>query len=179
MAHAEPWQVFHPNGREQKGLGKTRQEFTDDLIMAASHVWVWRRTKSNETEVLLQRRAQDKSTWPGYLDISAAGHIDLSEDGVESAVREAQEEINLTIDAERLLYIFSLRTHVVSNEIDHVYLYEVDESTVFRFDDGEVDSVQWAKAEEFYKFTRDPAAYNMVNLGEGYFLLLRECLERL
>lgn len=93
--------------------------------MGASHVWLWR-LRNGKKELLLQQRSRNKATWPGYFDISAAGHIDGGESPLQSAKREAQEELGLDIATDNLQYIFSLRTPAAKNEIDHVYLYEVD-----------------------------------------------------
>ena len=179
MPHDEPWQVYHANGTPLAGTGVKYADFTDDLIMGAAHVWVWRKRPSGVVEVMVQKRAAAKVTWPGYYDISAAGHIDEGETAIESAVREAKEEIGLAIDPERLLYIFSLRTPLAPNEVDHVYLYEAQGDFTPAFDDGEVELVEWFAVDELRKRFQDPEAYHFVNQGEGYYHLLMAQLERL
>lgn len=179
MTHDEPWQVYHPNGTPLAGVGMKRADFTDDLIMGAAHIWVWRRRNDGVTKVMAQKRAATKATWPGYYDISAAGHIDQGETVIESAVREAKEEIGLTIDPEQLLYLFSLRTPLSPNEIDHVYLYEATSDFVPAFDDGEVELVEWFTVDELKERFENPDAYLFVNQGEGYLSLLTAHLERL
>ena len=173
MVHNEPWQVFARNGEAIAGLSAHREEFNHDetLIMGASHVWLWRRG-AGEINVLLQKRAATKKTWPGHYDISAAGHIDAGETAIESAVREAKEELGVEIDADKLLYLFSLRTPLSEGEIDHVYTYEVDNTFVPKFHDGEVESVEWLGLNDFQERLRTPEEYQIVNQGEGYFVLL-------
>jgi isopentenyldiphosphate isomerase len=53
----------------------------------AFHLWV-----VAPAGVLLQRRARDKSSWPGYLDASAAGHL-LAGESIRDGLREADEEL--------------------------------------------------------------------------------------
>ncbi|MDX6727243.1 MAG: hypothetical protein QOK49_2048 [Baekduia sp.] len=53
----------------------------------AFHLWVVR-----ADGVLLQRRARDKSSWPGFLDASAAGHL-LAGEAVPDGLREVEEEL--------------------------------------------------------------------------------------
>jgi isopentenyldiphosphate isomerase len=178
MTHSEPWQVYAENGEPVVGYGETRDGFTDDLIMGSSHVWLWRRN-SGKVEILLQRRALTKKTWPGYYDISAAGHIDISETPLKSAVRETREELGLTVDPEKLIYIFSLRTPLVPNEIDHVYLHEVGVDFMPSFDDGEVDAIEWLTIDTLKQWAANPDQNNLVNQGRGYFGLFFEYIDQL
>jgi isopentenyldiphosphate isomerase len=53
----------------------------------AFHLWV-----VSADGVLLQRRARDKASWPGYLDASAAGHL-IAGEAVRDGLREADEEL--------------------------------------------------------------------------------------
>lgn len=99
----EQWQLYDEQGRALEGQGANKEAvFNDGILHGASHVWIWRRDSSGEIEILLQRRAANKRTWPGRYDISAAGHIDLGETPLIAALREAKEEINLDIDSNDL-----------------------------------------------------------------------------
>src|SRR3954466_4891414 len=53
----------------------------------AFHLWVVR-----PDGVLLQRRASTKSSWPSFLDASAAGHL-LAGEAIQDGLREAEEEL--------------------------------------------------------------------------------------
>jgi isopentenyldiphosphate isomerase len=63
--------------------------------------------------LLLQRRAATKDTWPGYLDVTAAGHPASGEETVDG-LREVEEELGLRIEPERLV---PLGTRRVEQEI--------------------------------------------------------------
>lgn len=52
--------------------------------------------------LLVQRRAAAKDTWPGRLDVTAAGHLAAGEKPLDG-LRELEEEIGLRVDAERLI----------------------------------------------------------------------------
>ncbi len=180
MVHDEPWQVFANNGQPLNGQSATRDGFADDvsLVMCAAHVWIWRRGTGG-IEVLLQKRATTKPTWPGYWDISVAGHINADETAVQSAVREAREEIGLVLNEHALYFIFSLRTPLDLREIDHVYMHELAEEVPFRFDDGEVEELRWVAIDEFVSWTKQPEDYGLVPQGDEYFALLMTNLHRL
>ena len=51
-----------------------------------SHVWIVRRREGN-LQVLLQKRSEEKDSYPGCYDISSAGHIPAGADFVPSALR--------------------------------------------------------------------------------------------
>lgn len=51
--------------------------------------------KNDNGKILLQRR-QGTELWPGFLALPA-GHIDEGEDPYEAAIREAKEELDITI----------------------------------------------------------------------------------
>jgi isopentenyldiphosphate isomerase len=52
--------------------------------------------------LLVQRRAAAKDTWPGYLDVTAAGHLQSGEEPVMGGLRELEEELGLRVDPGRL-----------------------------------------------------------------------------
>jgi isopentenyl-diphosphate delta-isomerase len=151
----ELWQLYSEDGQPIGGRGATRGEiFGDGLLHAASHVWIWRRSKDN-IEVLVQKRATAKKTWPGLLDISAAGHIDLGETPEQAAIRETEEEIGLDITPKQLQPITVHRAHLVSpngsieNEFQFLYLLELPDDFDFILEVSEVASLQWKMLEEF------------------------------
>ncbi len=63
--------------------------------------------------LLLQRRAATKDTWPGYLDVTAAGHLATGEETLDG-LREVEEELGLRVRPERLV---PLGTRKVEQEI--------------------------------------------------------------
>jgi isopentenyldiphosphate isomerase len=58
--------------------------------------------------LLLQRRASTKDTWPGYLDITAAGHLSAGEEPLDG-LREIEEELGLQVNPERLVPLGTVR----------------------------------------------------------------------
>jgi isopentenyldiphosphate isomerase len=52
--------------------------------------------------LLVQRRAAVKDTWPGYLDVTAAGHLQSGEEPVVGGLRELEEELGLRVEPGRL-----------------------------------------------------------------------------
>ncbi|MCW2994797.1 MAG: hypothetical protein JWQ18_2292 [Conexibacter sp.] len=109
----------------------------------AFHLWVVARSG-----VLLQRRARDKSSWPGYLDASAAGHL-IAGESVRDGVREVDEELGAAYAFDELapLGVFRVadpeHSGTVNRELQHVFAV-VDErplSAWADFDRVELDGV--------------------------------------
>jgi len=60
------------------------------------HLWLI----DTEGRMLLQKRSEYKDTHPGLLDVSCAGHITGNDEVLETAVRELEEELGISMDAE-------------------------------------------------------------------------------
>lgn len=76
------------------------------------HCWV---LDPDGPYLLFQRRAAAKDTWPGSLDVTAAGHLAAGEKPLDG-LREVEEELGLRVDPERLV---PLGTRRIEQEIPH------------------------------------------------------------
>ncbi len=153
------------------------------LLHGSSHVWVWRRNHGR-TEILLQKRSEQLS-WPGYLHISAAGHIDLGETPLQAAVRETHEEIGIKSAAESLALIGVHRgflpvvnTDLIENKFCWIYQYELKQDQQVRLLDGEVTQVVWVAMDEFVAMTKNPEKYKLVPQSDDYFAMLLRWLAK-
>ena len=59
-----------------------------------AHIWIARK-KGDSYQVLLQKRSEEKESFPGMYDTSSAGHIQAGDDPLESAQRELHEELGI------------------------------------------------------------------------------------
>jgi isopentenyldiphosphate isomerase len=64
------------------------------------HCWVFG-ADAGSPYLLMQRRSATKDTWPGYLDVTAAGHLAAGEEPLDG-LREVEEELGLRVDPGRL-----------------------------------------------------------------------------
>jgi len=60
--------------------------------------------RNDDGKILLQRR-QGTKLWPGFLALPA-GHIDESENAYEALVREAKEELGITVSIDDIIDTF-------------------------------------------------------------------------
>ena len=118
-----------------------------------AHVWITRPNAGGSFDVLLQKRAETKESYPGCYDISSAGHIPAGCGYVESALRELEEELGITAAPEDLRFIGYRQVNARmefqgrpfhDNEYSAVYLYEkpVDISSL-TLQESEIVSVLW------------------------------------
>lgn len=70
-----------------------------------AHTWIARKKQDGKYDVLLQKRSDNKDSYPGCFDISSAGHVVAGDDYLPSAVRELQEELGLTVNPEDLQFV--------------------------------------------------------------------------
>ena len=143
--------------RDGKRTGEVKERtlvHRDGDLHGTAHVWLVRyRADRGSADVLLQKRSADKDSFPGYYDISSAGHIPAGQDFLESAVRELGEELGIAAKPEELHFLFS---HIgyheqefygslfKNHEYSYVYLYERDlEPQEMKLQDSEVESVLW------------------------------------
>ena len=83
--------LFDSDDRPLSRSVPKRQAHQQGLWHRSAHVWIYDRTGN----ILMQKRAQTKDTFPGLWDISVAGHISAGEPPTEGALRELKEEIGL------------------------------------------------------------------------------------
>lgn len=129
----------------------------DGILHRTAHVWVTRE-RDGKIQILLQKRSQNKESFPGLYDTSSAGHIPAGVDFVPSALRELREELGIAAEAEQLHYAGSFRIRYEKifhgalfrdNEFTRVYVYlePVDERAL-RLQESEVEEVRWFDLEE-------------------------------
>mmetsp|Transcript_38587 Transcript_38587/g.62521 ORF Transcript_38587/g.62521 Transcript_38587/m.62521 type:complete len:203 (-) Transcript_38587:328-936(-) len=118
------------------------------------HVWI----RNSKNELLLQKRSDEKLSYPGLYDISAAGHIGAGESSLDTAMRELEEELGVKgLPASAFKFLFTAKGSkilnegtFVDNELQDVYLLEIDvplESLVLQ--ESEVSGAKYMSVKEY------------------------------
>ncbi|MCL2280330.1 NUDIX domain-containing protein [Candidatus Saccharibacteria bacterium] len=157
--HKESWQNYHLNGQPVDAPASYGQPIPSDQMHGCGEIWLWR-DNGKSRQILLQTRAKDKSLWPGYLDVSAAGHIDFGEQPIETAVREMKEELSLIIDPGDLLFLGALPLtntwrKPAELELHFIYAYRVNGDLKMNFSDREVMAADWYDIDQIERAVRD------------------------
>src|SRR3712207_3787607 len=101
--------VLDANGKPTGEVAWKSEAHRLGLWHRCFHCWVSGTDASGEPYLLIQRRAAQKDTWPGYLDVTAAGHLGAGE-GPLDGLRELEEELGLRVEPERLIPLGSRRS---------------------------------------------------------------------
>ena len=129
------------------------------ILHRTAHVWVIRNA-DGRTEVLLQKRSDEKDSFPGMYDTSSAGHIPAGEEPLPSALRELSEELGIKAVREQLYYAGTFRIHYEKifhdrlfkdNEVTQVFVYtEPVRIKQLVLQTSEVSEVRWFVLDEVW-----------------------------
>lgn len=124
-----------------------------------AHIWI-ARAVAGKWQVLLQKRAMTKDSFPGRYDTSSAGHIQAGDEPLESALRELSEELGIVAAPDQLAFAGTFRIQYEKefhdklfkdNEVAFVYVYlEPVELDQVRIQKEELDCVEWFDLEEVH-----------------------------
>lgn len=167
------------------------------------HVWF---ASTTTGELLLQQRSALKDTHPNLWDVSCAGHLTAGDASVDTAVREVEEELGLTVSDAAIAAAFvccmpneatgSTPKHgaFFCNEFQDIYLlalesvlpaaarptgggsWALDE---LRLGHGEVAGVELRAAEEVLATWEAGPPHDLVPRPHAYAGVLREALRGL
>jgi len=138
---AELLEVLDSNG-DSTGIAKPRAAIhIDGDWHQAFHCWI---VRGGGSQVVLQRRAFEKDTFPGAWDAAAAGHWRFGE-SAEEAARVIAEELGLDVSFSQLVYrgreaaVQHFANGLIDREFHQVYVLEDDRPlTTYRPDPREV-----------------------------------------
>ncbi len=136
-----------------RGYSRPRDEVhKTGLWHKTVHVWVL----NLHNQLLLQKRAVTKETFPGLWDISAAGHISAGDTSGKTACRELMEEIGICVQEQELTCLFTITgiyedqsRPFIDHELSDVYLLRKEiplNKEIMRSD--EVDDVRYFGIDE-------------------------------
>ena len=129
------------------------------LFHSSVHIWFY----TEDGEILIQKRADFKDTFPNLWDVSVAGHISAGETPEYSAIREISEEIGLQIKKNHINFIgvyleqTQPRENIMDNEFHYIYLAElkttIDELII---QEEEVAAVKMIPLQQLKENINDP-----------------------
>lgn len=151
------------------------------LCHASIHVWFY----TLEGEVLLQKRAAHKDTFPNLWDISVAGHIGAGETPTHAAVREVHEEIGIDIASEDLIHIKNQwatkrpQPNILDCELHYIYIAEFKtELEHLSLQEEEVADIKCIPLSTFIEELNSPTTSNgYVPHGAAYYKMIFEAIK--
>jgi isopentenyldiphosphate isomerase len=162
--------------REITGIVKPKSAVhRDGDCHRAVHVWI----VTPDERLILQLRSREKITYPGLWDVSCAGHVSAGESAVESALREFEEELGLSVAPDELEFVgtvidrksFQEGRHL-ENEFQETYVVRrAVELDLLTLQPGEVDEVSAIPIDRFAQRVASRDA-TLTPHWRGYELLL-------
>jgi isopentenyl-diphosphate delta-isomerase type 1 len=112
------------------------------LMHRAVHILVF----NDQKQLFIQKRAMNKDENPGLWDSSAAGHVDSGEDYLSCAIRELDEELDITVTSP-LQFLFQLPPQP-ANGMEHSAVYTYVDNGPFQLQKEEIDDGSWITNEQ-------------------------------
>lgn len=107
-----------------------------NLIHRAVHVFVLNRSG----DLYLQKRSRLKDMNPSVWDSSVSGHLDAGEDYLQAAIRELEEEIGITANAEDLEHIAAVKPSAETGW-EHIHVFLTHHSGSVNYPAAEIESM--------------------------------------
>ena len=156
----ELFDVIDSKGNPAGQIVSREKAHAEGIPHRTAHIWIIRK-KEGRAQILLQKRSQNKDSFPGKFDTSSAGHIQAGDEPLESALRELREELGIHAVPEDLQFAgkfpisFAKEFHgkmFRDEEIAFVYIYQEPVNTAeLVLQTEEVEEVQWFDLEEVYE----------------------------
>lgn len=119
---------------------------------------------------LIQQRSDTKATRPGQWDITA-GAVDAGETSLDGALREAKEEVGLTIPRDAMQFLFRDRRRSCYHDVWYVRMpFALTDCTM---QESEVQALRLVTAEEL-----DALVQQMLHRSRNYKALLSAFLKK-
>lgn len=123
MADKEYFDTLREDGTVRGGIKLRTRVHKDGDWHRTVHVWI----HNSKGEVLIQKRSSKKETYPDLWDVSCAGHVSAGDNSRNAAVREAQEELGLSLSPLELHKLCTVRQSyhhedIHDNEVVDVYV---------------------------------------------------------
>ena len=171
----EFFDIVDENGEPTGETIERTRAHAEGIWHRTAHLWLLRKC-GGEIQVLLQKRCENKDSFPGCYDISSAGHIPAGADYVASALRELKEELGITASAGQLIYCGSRRIEWDDvfhgkeyHDRQHTRVYgmwcDKDEAD-FTLQPEEVESVMWIETGRCIKAVRENTFKHCIELEE-------------
>ncbi len=162
---AEYWDLYDGNGKKTGETHLRGTKMPEGRFHKVVHIWI----QNSEGKLLMQKRSDTVDNCPGEW-ATTGGSVVAGEEPLNSAVRELEEEMGLTVAQEELQYCLMVRR---KDSFCYIYLLKKDIRTEeLVLQECEVADVQWLSLQEIDKMIEEGTMHAYV-----YQRFLRSYLE--
>ena len=172
----EYFDILNEDGSKTGEIKERSLVHKDGDLHGTAHIWILRSNNKGTFDLLLQKRSENKDSFPGCYDISSAGHIASGDDFKESAIRELGEELGINASDDELKFIGYHEGKIESmfygevfknHELSAVYLFmrnvEINNMVLQK---EEVESVKWFEINELIYDINNDKIKNCIFMDE-------------
>lgn len=130
---------------------------------------------NSQNEVLQQRRAADKDSYPNMWDLFCGGHVTTGENYETAAIRELEEELGVVVRPEDLVKIGEFKTssrphpNFINNSIERVYLLRRDwKLRDYRIQEEEISELRYVPWRKLREMLQNPKPDDMLRHRKQY-----------
>ncbi|MFA6533664.1 MAG: NUDIX domain-containing protein [Patescibacteria group bacterium] len=153
------------------------------LLHREVHVWLYNR----EGKILFQKRGQDKDTFPGLLDASAGGHVEIGESYSQAAIKELREETGVVALPEQLVNLGKVRktasdpvTGTTNNVFRQIYAYLYSgRAEDLKLETGEATSLEFWPIEKILSLSAEEKKISVPGIFTPEYLDIFQKLKNL
>lgn len=152
----EYFDIYNENGKPTGEIIERSLAHEKGVLHAAVHIYIYRKV-NDKYEILLQKRADDKDSFPSCWDTSCAGHVSAGDSFESTALKELREELGIEISFDCLVHAFDQRVEKINTfygktftdrEYNKVYLLNYDAPLEkFKFQREEISALKWMDAD--------------------------------
>lgn len=138
------------------GQASRKEAHKNNLMHRAAHILI----KYNNY-IFLQLRAANKTQFPNLWDVSAAGHVIAGDSYQETAIKELQEELKITIDSSQFID-FGMLPASKDNGFEFIKLYYINFNAMpnITLAESEITTGAWFQTEHITTWLkRQPTAF--------------------
>ena len=141
----EYWDVYDADGNFTGKSVEKGSIFLPGEYHLAIELWI----VNSKKEILIQKRSEQCALLPGVWALTT-GRLLSGESSLSGCIREAKEELGISIDESQL--VFLRRLSLPAELIWDIYAFKSDiASDFFALQSSEVSEVKWVSSETFYK----------------------------
>ena len=113
---------------------------------------------NSKNQILVQKRSNQKITWPDFWSNSFCGHPQEFETYQDALLRHARFELNLKINEVKFISKYRYRfeyNEIVENEICPIFIAYLDEyinSNDIKYNPDEISEIKWIEVKKFDEF---------------------------
>ncbi|MDD4289853.1 MAG: NUDIX domain-containing protein [Patescibacteria group bacterium] len=141
--------------KQDEIIGTDTRENVHKLKLIHREIYVW--VFNDAGEVVLQKRSDAKEQYPGLWFYSLGGHVNSGENYLNSAIREANEEVGIKILENELIFLDkALIKNEENNHFETIYAYKYkNKYDTIKIANEELSGLMWINIDNLLKPDED------------------------